>query len=152
MIKRTRGLLGYLYKHPLVRYLFVGGSTFVIDEGLLILFHGVLSIWLPLALLGAYCVAFAYNFVLNRWWTFNAADNQSIKKHLVPYSALFLFNLAFTVVFVSLASHVINYAIAKVIAVAIQVSWTYFIYKHFIFINTAHRGNSEDKIAATSII
>ncbi len=152
MINKTKGILGYLYKHPLVRYLFVGGTTFIIDEGLLILLHGVMQVWLPLALFGAYCIAFIYNFVLNRWWTFSAADNQSIKKHIVPYAALFIFNLVFTIVFVSLASHVINYAVAKVIAVAIQTSWTYFIYKHVIFVKKERKNTNEGKTVATSII
>ena len=124
----------------------------MIDEGLLIILHGLLQVWLPLALIGAYCVAFVYNFCLNRWWTFSAAENQSIKKHIIPYTALFIFNLIFTVISVSLMSHFINYAIAKVIAVAIQVSWTYFIYKNYIFVKTGRTDTNEDKTVATSII
>ncbi|HSX44223.1 MAG TPA: GtrA family protein [Candidatus Saccharimonadales bacterium] len=152
MIKRTNALLIYLYKHPAIRYLFVGGTTFMIDEGLLIILHGVLQVWLPLALFGAYCVAFVYNFCLNRWWTFSATDNKSLRQHIVPYTALFIFNLIFTIVFVSLASHVINYAIAKVIATAIQVSWTYFIFKNVIFTKTSDAQTDEEKPIATSII
>ncbi len=123
----------YLYRHRLIRYLFVGGTTFIIDEGLLILLHGKANLWLPLALLIAYTTAFIYNFWLNRSWAFNASQTKNLRQHIFPYTVLFLFNLGFTIVFVSLVSHVFSYALAKPLAVIIQVSWTYFIYKNIIF-------------------
>jgi putative flippase GtrA len=123
----------YLYQHHLVRYLVVGGSTFAIDLGLLVLLHGFEGVWLPLATAAAYCVAITYNFCLNRWWTFSASEKKSLHEHIIPYGVLLGFNFLFTVLFVSLVSHFINYAVAKVLAVAIQTSWTYFCYKHFVF-------------------
>lgn len=132
-MKKAIGLIGYLYKHKLIRYLFTGGTTFIIDEGLLILLHGVGKVWLPLALFIAYSVAFIYNFSVNRWWAFSASENKTVRQHIVPYGALFLFNLAFAIIFVSIASHFINYAVAKAISVIIQTSWTYLIYKNIIF-------------------
>lgn len=122
-----------LYHHHFVRYLFVGGTTFAIDLGLLIFLHGVEKVWIPFATGLAYCVAIVYNFCLNRWWTFSAAEKKSLHQHMIPYIILLTFNLLFSVIFVSLSSHVINYAIAKVIAVALQTSWTFFCYKHFVF-------------------
>lgn len=130
---KIKQLFDLLYKQRFIRYLFVGGSTFVLDEGILIMLHGVLNIHLPIALFVSYLVAFVYNFSLNRWWTFSAAENKSLKQHLVPYFILFIFNLGFTVIFVSLLSKVINYAVAKVIAVLIQTTWNYLIYKYVIF-------------------
>lgn len=132
-MEKVKTLTVYLYKHHLMRYLFVGGTTFVIDFGLLVLLHGKLGAWLPLATALSYTVSVTFNFCLNRWWTFNASESKSLRKHLVPYATLLSFNLLFTVAFVSIASHFINYAIAKIFAVAIQISWTYFIYKNFIF-------------------
>jgi putative flippase GtrA len=149
-VQRTKKAAGYLYRHHFIRYLFVGGTTFILDEGLLILLHGHLDVWLPLALFIAYLVAFIYNFSLNRWWTFSASENKTLKQHMVPYTLLFFFNLAFTVVFVSLASHVINYALAKAIAVVIQVGWNFIIYKYVIFTKTAPTDTSEDTKATTS--
>lgn len=122
-----------LYKHNFVRYLFVGGSTFIIDEGLLVLLHGMAAVSLPLATTAAYIVAFVYNFSLNRWWTFSASANQSLRKHIVPYGILFAFNLITAVILVSLLSHVMNYALAKVLVVALQTSWNFVIYKNYIF-------------------
>lgn len=123
----------FLYRHHLVRYLFVGGTTFSIDLGLLVLLHGKIGVWLPLATALSYCVSIVYNFSLNRWWTFSTAENKSLREHIVPYATLLGFNLLFTVVSVSLLSHLVNYAIAKVISVTVQTTWTYFCYKHYVF-------------------
>jgi putative flippase GtrA len=136
-ILQMRKLAIYLYNLQFVRYLFVGGTTFILDEGLLITFHGVLNIWLPLALFMSYLIAFVYNFSLNRWWAFSAAETSTIKKHIKPYAILFVFNLVFSIVFVSLASHYINYAVAKAISVAVQTTWTFFAYRKYIFVSLA---------------
>lgn len=136
-MKQAKGLVIYLYHHHIIRYLLVGGTTFIIDEGLLILLHGLFKLWLPAALLIAFSLAFIYNFSLNRWWAFSASENKTLRQHIIPYAALYAFNLMFTVVFVSLASHVLNYAIAKALTVIIQVSWTYLIFKNVIF--TTHK-------------
>lgn len=134
-MRRVRGLVGYFYRHKFIRYLFVGGTTFIIDEGLLILLHGGAHVWLPLALFVAYSIAFVYNFSLNRWWAFSASENNTVRQHIVPYTALFLFNLIFAIVFVSLVSQFIHYAIAKAVSVIIQTSWTFLIYKNVIFVS-----------------
>jgi putative flippase GtrA len=148
-MKRITDLISFLYQHKLIRYLFVGGTTFIIDEGLLIVFHGALKLWLPLALLVAYSVAFVYNFTLNRNWAFSGAENKSMREHIKPYALLFIFNLLFTVLFVSLVSHVINYAVAKPIAVLLQTTWTYFIYKNIIFAD--EKPTSSTKVVSESI-
>lgn len=133
-MEKTKALAGILYRHRFMRYLAVGGTTFMLDEGLLILLHGKFNIWLPLATFVAYIVSFVYNFSLNRWWSFSAAEANSLRRHIVPYTALFIFNLVFTVVAVSLLSHVMNYALAKPLVVIAQTTWNYFIYKNYIFV------------------
>ncbi|HSX23897.1 MAG TPA: GtrA family protein [Candidatus Saccharimonadales bacterium] len=135
-MSRVKGLVSYLYKHHLIRYLFVGGTTFIIDEGLLILLHGGMHFAVAVATFFAYVAAFVYNFTLNRWWTFSAAEAESLRRHIVPYSVLFAFNLVFTVIAVSLLSHVMNYALAKPLVVIVQTTWNYYIYKNVIFVKS----------------
>ncbi len=132
-MQKTNELIRYFYKHHFVRYLFVGGSTFIIDLGLLIFLHSKARLGLSIATTISYWISVVYNFSLNRWWTFSASENSSLSKHLSTYSVLLAFNYLFTVIFVSLASHSINYALAKVIAVMFQMCWNYFIYKNVIF-------------------
>lgn len=123
----------FLYKHDFVRYLFVGGSTFIMDFLLLFVLHGTWHVNLAVATTVAYWVSIAYNFILNRWWTFNQRERQNLSQHALLYACIIGFNYLFTVTFVSLASHHIYYGLAKIMAVAIQMSWTYYIYKHYIF-------------------
>lgn len=134
-MKEVKGLVGYLYRHHLIRYLFVGGTSFVIDLGLLVLLHGHLKLNLAVSASVAYWASIIYNFTLNRWWTFSANENKKLHKHLVPYGILLGCNYLFTIFFVSIASRHINYAAAKTLAVIIQTIWTYKIYKNVIFVS-----------------
>ena len=123
----------YLYEHRLVRYLFVGGTTFFIDLLLLYALHGKEHVQITVATTVAYWASIIYNFSLNRLWTFEMSRKEKIHKHLLPYMIILGFNYLFTVIFVTVASHEINYLIAKILAVLIQTSWTYFAYKRFVF-------------------
>jgi putative flippase GtrA len=144
-LEKTKGLIKFLYQHPVLRYIFVGGSTFVIDFCLLVILHGKLDLNLAVATTIAYWTSIIYNFILNRRWTFSAADNTRLRDHLPTYLIMLGLNYLFTVLFVSVVSHHINYAIAKAIAVLTQTTWTYFIYKNYIFIThpkpSAHSEN-----------
>lgn len=133
-VHRVKAYSNYFYTHPLVRYIFVGGSTFVIDLGLLVLLHKKVGLGLAVATSIAYWVAIAYNFFLNRAWTFSIKEMESLSKHLANYLILLGFNYLFTVLFVTILGRHINFALAKAIAVVIQTTWTYKVYKDYIFI------------------
>jgi len=132
-MREIKGFLGYLYRHNLVRYLFVGGTTFVIDLSGLVLLHGHLNVNLAVATSISYWISILWNFNLNRNWTFSASENKKLHQHMLSYGILLGCNYLFTVLFVSIGSRFANYAVTKVIAVALQVLWTYPIYKNFIF-------------------
>ncbi len=133
-VEQLHGLWKYLYHHQLVRYLFVGGTTFLILEGGIFTLHGLLKLPVPFAVFMSYLVSFLYNFTLNRKWAFSAAEKSTLKKHIKPYTILFFFNLGFSTVFVSTLSHFINYAVVTALYVAIQTTWTYYVYKKYIFV------------------
>lgn len=148
---KTKQLARYFYYHHFVRYLFVGGSTFILDIALLLILHDKHHVSVPIATATSYIVAFIYNFTLNRWWTFSAAENNTLRKHVVPYALLFTFNLVFTTVFVSTVSKLLHsVAAAKTIAVIIQTTWNYLIYKYVIFVKPAQTSTSEGTTATTS--
>lgn len=127
----------YLYRHPFVRYLFVGGTTFTLDFLLLYTLHGLFKLNLAGSASFAYWISILYNFVLNRHWTFNSREKDNLKHHITTYFVLLVFNYLFTVTFVSIAGEHINYMLAKALAVVIQMSWTYVVYKRYIFIKVA---------------
>ena len=80
----------------------------------------------------SYWISVLFNFFLNRQWTFQTKQN--LRKHLFLYAILLGFNFVITLLIIfSLGKLHISYAIAKIVAVAVQVSWNYFIYKYWIF-------------------
>lgn len=124
----------FLYQHHFVRYLFVGGTTFILDFTTLFILHAHFGINIAIATSIAYWLSVMYNFSLNRWWTFSKAEQQSMQKHAAMYGALLGANYLFTVIFVSVVSHFIYFGLAKALAVTIQISWTYYLYKNYIFV------------------
>jgi len=137
-----------LYRHHFIRYLFVGGSTFLIDFGLLIFLHSKEGVRVPVATTIGYWTSVVFNFSLNRWWTFDAGENKNLHKHIATYGILLAVNYFFTLFFVSIFSHFINFAVAKAIAVLIQMTWTYYVYKNYIFVKS-HKKSADD-VATTS--
>lgn len=123
----------FLWEHQLLRYLFVGGSTFIIDLGLLVLGHEKAHLSVNVAATISYWTSIAYNFNLNRYWTFNQRELSALHRHALLYGCLLAFNYTFTIGFIHFTSGVLHYGPAKVIAVAIQMPWTYVIYKKYIF-------------------
>jgi putative flippase GtrA len=132
-VERLKKHCGFLYNHHFVRYLLVGGTTFVLDFGILVLLHGVMNIGIAAATSVAYWLSIIYNFILNRYWTFDSREKDSLQRHITTYFFLLVINYFFVVIFVSYASGHINYIEAKAIAVIIQMIWTYPVYKHYIF-------------------
>jgi putative flippase GtrA len=134
-VEKLRAATLFLYRHHFVRYLAVGGTTFVIDVGLLFLLHGKAKVNVAIAASISYWVSIAYNFILNRYWTFDAREKESLRRHIVIYGLLLILNYTFVVIVVSLASR--HYIVAKIIAVLIQMIWTYPVYKKVIFVPVA---------------
>jgi len=120
-------------KRPFTRYLLVGGSTFAIDLGLLIFFHGVRRFDLAVATTIAYWMSVIYNFFMNRHWVFNAQRVKSLKEHAFLYGCLLAINYVATVGVISVLSRHIPYEVAKAIIVVVSISWMYPIQKRYIF-------------------
>lgn len=115
------------------KYLFVGGSTFVLDLGLLILLKEVGHLHVITAASISYWTSIGYNFMLNRQWTFDTT--RSLRRHAFAYGLLLVMNYVVTVSIISgLGQLHVQYALAKVLAVALSATWTYVIYKKVIFV------------------
>ncbi len=140
MINKLTHLTKYLYRHHFMRYIAVGGTTFIIDFGILFFLHGILKLNLAVSTSVAYWIAIIYNFILNRYWTFDIHEKTNLKNHITTYVLLLIINYLFTVTFVSIVGTHINYIAAKVFAVLIQTSWTYHIYKNHIFVKRERKG------------
>jgi putative flippase GtrA len=135
-VERLKKHYIFLYHHHFVRYVLVGGTTFTIDFGILVSLHSGVSVGIAAATSVAYWASIIYNFILNRYWTFDSREKASLQRHITAYLMLLILNYFFVVIFVSYASDHISYIIAKAIAVVIQMIWTYPVYKHYIFTKT----------------
>ncbi len=105
----------------------------MVDFGSLFLLHAIFHLSLPIAASVAYWFAVLYNFSITRLWTFSKKDYEKLYKHMFMYGLLLAINYSFTVIFVSIVSNSIYFGTAKILAVIIQTSWTFFIYKKYIF-------------------
>lgn len=115
-----------------LRYVVVGGTTFAIDLGLLILLHGVFGIDKLIAATISYWISIVFNFTVNRFWTFGAET--SITQNATLYLTLLFFNYLFALGFLWLGELLgVHYVIAKILATGLQVAWTYFAYKKVVF-------------------
>ncbi|MFF5079796.1 GtrA family protein [Actinoplanes sp. NPDC000266] len=115
------------------RFLIVGGTSVVVDAGLLWVLHGVVGMWLEPATALAFLAGFLVNFLLNRQWAF--ASTGRLHHQLAKYLALVAVNLLITVLLVKfLTSLGLMYLIAKVLTTAALSTINYFISRKWIFI------------------
>lgn len=133
-MNRNMQLARQLSKKTIVRYVFVGGTSFVIEMTcLLTMYHG-LHFSLALATSVAYWIGLLLAFGLQKVVAFR---DKRRELHILTWQAflfglLTLFNWGFTVFFVGLfpASAIL---IARPLAQLIFASWNFFLYKHVIF-------------------
>lgn len=121
-----------LASHTAVRYLVIGGSSFVLDFGLIFLFHNVIGwpVWLATGI--AFLTTFVYNYSVQRAFAFTSRAAHG--GALVKYTLLVAVNTAVTVLVVSLFNTtIVGWAGGKVIATIITTAGNYFAYRFWIF-------------------
>ena len=118
--------------HSATRFLLVGGLSIGIDAGALYVLHGLAGIWLPVATATSYLISLAFNFAVNRAWTFEATGGAG--RHLLRYLILVAANLLVTVVLVEgltvmglpyLASKLCTAALLAVVNYFVSRAWVY---------------------------
>jgi putative flippase GtrA len=122
-----------IYFHSFFRYVFVGGTTFLLDIFILFFLHDIVTMSLLVAASFSYWLSIAYNFCLNRSWAFNAKEENDVSRHLALYIVLLGCNYVLSLLIIWLLSQQMHYLVAKVIAVGLQIMWTYPLYKNVIF-------------------
>jgi len=136
LVKTNKTLSSFLTPQAigqLKRYLVTGFSSAAIEFILLYILRDLLRANLILANSVALTIVFWFNFCMNRFWSFKSTVD--IKKQLVMYAFLFVFNLgASDLIMYLLASKLsLHYMIAKVFALGIIVSWNFVLYKKVIY-------------------
>lgn len=119
-------------RHPLVKYLMIGGLCFVIDAGLLWFTTSVLDwkVWLGATV--GYWTGVLVNFTLNR--SIMGRQSSSLLGQTARYGTLLAFNYALTLLLIQvLVVWGTPVVVAKTAIVAASTCWNYLLYKHWVF-------------------
>lgn len=129
--RRERRMPALLQK-PMVRYLLAGGVAFLVDFGLLALFHEVFG-WVTWLAAGvAFILSFAFTYFIQRVFSFESTAPHGTA--LIKYTLLVAFNTLATAIIVGLVDQsALSWAGGKVIATAVTTVWNYFAYKYWVF-------------------
>lgn len=115
-----------------VRYLLAGGVSFLVDLGLLALFHSVFGWPVWLATGTAFLISFAFTYTLQRLFSFMATTPHG--RALLRYTLLVGFNTLASVAIVSAVNaSLVGWVGGKVIATAVTTAWNFFAYKYWVF-------------------
>lgn len=121
-----------LWEHSAVRFLLVGGFSYVFDVGLLILLHGVLDVPLAAATSVSFISTLLVNFGLNRIFAFQ--DTGLVGGALTRYLVLVLVNYGTTLLLVTgLTALGMSYVAAKTVAVILNAVMNYEAYRRWVF-------------------
>lgn len=121
----------------IVRFLIVGGLSFAIDYGLLLILHYLVRLPLPIAITTGFLGGFVVNFILNKYWTFQAPHSvrQSMRQGIL-YTLLVGVNLLLTnAIILALSVVHIHPETSKPISTALIMAINYVMYKWVIFKN-----------------
>ncbi len=115
------------------RYVITGILSFSLEYSIFTLLYKVLGLWYITSNTIAYIVIFCFNFILNRYWSFKSKVD--LKKQLVMYGFLFLYNMLATNVLMYLFSDAVGISpqVSKVFVMGAVVSWNFIIYKKIIY-------------------
>lgn len=135
-IKRNKILSEFLTPaaiNQMKRYLITGFSSAAIELSLLYLLKDVAKLGIIEANSIALTIVFWFNFLMNRFFSFKSSGN--IKKQILMYGVLFVFNLGASDLIMHLltSSLHIQYLLAKVFAIGAVVSWNFVLYKKVIY-------------------
>jgi putative flippase GtrA len=133
--------------NEVVRFIIVGGLSFAIDLGILMLLHEVFGVELWLATPIAFLTSLVFNFVLQRVFTFRAQNGRSVS--LLKYCLLVAFNTLAVDLIVNGAEWLgLGYQIGKIVSTAMITAWNFLLYKHWIFRPAHRKANDLEDIRA----
>lgn len=130
-----------LYHSSVVRYLAIGGTSFIIDFSLLFLLHegARLPLWISTAV--AFLASFLFNYTLQRIFSFGSRRSHGVT--LAKYITLVVFNTVATTLIVSAFDQMTNgWEWGKVCATLITTCWNYLAYRYWVFADSPKSGRS----------
>ena len=120
-----------LAQNQIVRYIFVGGCSFVIEIATLYSLNQLLHVSPTISVAISFWVGFIIAYTLQKIVTFQNKEKsrQAIIKQIIGYSLLVLWNYSFTLLVVELFHNSISVVVLRTIVIAITTIWNYVLYK-----------------------
>jgi putative flippase GtrA len=114
-----------------LRYLLIGGVSYVVEMAALLLLVKTFSISSTLAVAISFWIGLTTSFTLQKYVAFKntGGDKKTFGKQVLLYGALVLFNYGFTLIFVGLFTELLGLIAARTLALLLAVCWNYFIYR-----------------------
>ncbi|WP_153099677.1 GtrA family protein [Paraburkholderia hayleyella] len=133
------------------RYLMVGGITYALDMGGFLLFFNYFGVGPLIANAIAKVLAGLFAFFAHRYFTFGVAKGGGTARQAIRYFSLLALNIPFSALILSIMLWLIPIAVvAKFTADIICVFYTYWLSKHFVFLNPEAASNAASpRVAAT---
>ena len=119
------------------RYIFVGGTAFVVDFGFLYFFSDICGIYYLISAILSFIISVLVNYIMSTKWVFN---QENIDNRLIEFNLFILIStigLVFTEVLLYLFTDVLGlyYLVSKIIAAIIVLFWN-FIARRIMFYGT----------------
>lgn len=115
------------------RYLVTGFSSAIIELSILYILKSYMQFSVIAANSIALTIVFWFNFLMNRYWSFKS--RYDLRKQLIMYGILFLFNLGASDVIMYILTSLLymQYILSKIFAIGAVVSWNFILYKKVIY-------------------
>lgn len=132
MIKRSTQYLWSL-RRQFAKYFIVGVSGVFLDLGTLFLFKEKLGLMPVVSVIINQTFLLAYNFSLNKYWTFK--NQEMPTKQIVRYLTLAGFNYIVAVGAMYVLNHILgyNYLLVRLGTIILAVAWNFFLYKYWVY-------------------
>jgi len=142
-----------LKRRALVKYLVAGAFTSVLDLFSLFVLHGWLKIEVVIATTAAYLMSLGLSFYIQRVWTFNNNDNETVADQAGLYFLTVFINLTIngSAMHLFVSRWHIQYMLAQILVGIFLAGESFIMYRFVVFHKPAPRtvsgpaGNSEEK-------
>lgn len=127
-------LQGIFKKSSLLRYVFIGGTSYLIELGCIFILNTIINS--PVIAVGiGFWLGLGVSFLLQKVFAFkNTSKNlKQLSIQSFYYLLLVAFNYSFTLLLVWQLSNHIGLFSARTIALIVTTIWNYFLYKNVIF-------------------
>ncbi|MGH9126296.1 MAG: GtrA family protein [Acidimicrobiales bacterium] len=132
--RTLRSVIDDLRQRQGVRYIIVGGSTYVLELAMILVCTS-LGAGPVLAVAISFWFGLLVSFILQKFLAFGdrRTHHRVVIAQIVSFSALVGFNFGFTVALTDLLQHDLPVVVIRTIAIGITTIWNYYLYKTRIF-------------------